>query len=106
MPKLPDFQKVLREFNNGADWYEWIDLSEGETYSNTQVKSDEYTMPTEEEVNAKIAELTVPDWKINRLKEYPSLQDCIHALLDGGDTLTDLQAARQLVKDTYPKPGE
>jgi hypothetical protein len=106
MPKLPNFQKVLREFNNGADWYEWINLSEGETYSNTQVKSDEYTMPTEEEVNAKIAELTVPDWKINRLKEYPSLQDCIHALLDGGDTLTDLQAARQLVKDTYPKPGE
>jgi len=103
MPKLPDFQKVLREFNNGADWYEWIDLSEGETYSNTQVKSDEYTMPTEEEVNAKIAELTVPDWKINRLKEYPSLQDCIHALLDGGDTLTDLQAQRQAVKDQYPK---
>jgi len=103
MPKLPDFQEVLREFNNGADWYEWIDLSEGETYSNTQVKSDEYIMPTEEEVNAKIAELTVPDWKINRLKEYPSLQDCIHALLDGGDTLTDLQAQRQAVKDQYPK---
>ena len=31
------------------------------------------------------------------------LQDCIHALLDGGDTLTDLQAARQAVKDKYPK---
>ena len=103
MPKLPDFQEVLREFKNGADWYEWIDLSEGETYSNTQVRSDEYTMPTEEEVNAKIAELTIPDWKINRLKEYPSLLDCIHALLDGGNTLTDLQAARQAVKDKYPK---
>ena len=45
-------------------------------------------------------------WLKNRLEQYPSLQDCIHALLDGGDTLTDLQAARQLVKDTYPKPGE
>jgi hypothetical protein len=42
-------------------------------------------------------------WKYNRLAEYPSLQDCIHALLDGGDTLTDLQAARQAVKDKYPK---
>ena len=61
------------------------------------------TMPTEEEVNAKIAEITVPDWKVNREKEYPLLQDCIHALLDGGDTLTDLQAARQAVKDKYPK---
>ncbi len=45
-------------------------------------------------------------WLYNRLEEYPSLQDCIHALLDGGDTLTDLQAARQAVKDAYPKPGE
>ena len=61
-------------------------------------------MPTEEEVNAKIAEITVPDWKLNRQAEYPSLQDCIHALLDGGDTLTDLQAARQVVKDNHPKP--
>ena len=42
-------------------------------------------------------------WKYNRLAEYPSLQDCIHALLDGGDTLTDLQAQRQAVKDKYPK---
>ena len=45
-------------------------------------------------------------WLYNRKAEYPSLQDCIHALLDGGDTLTDLQAARQAVKDAHPKPGE
>ena len=45
-------------------------------------------------------------WLYNRQAEYPSLQDCIHALLDGGDTLTDLQAARQEVKNAYPKPGE
>ena len=38
-------------------------------------------------------------WIRNRQTEYSSLQDCIHALLDGGDTLTDLQAARQAVKD-------
>ena len=43
-------------------------------------------------------------WLYNRKEHYPSIEDCIHALLDGGDTLTDLQAARQLVKDTYPKP--
>ena len=42
-------------------------------------------------------------WIYSRLKEYPSIEDCIHALLDGGDTLTDLQAARQAVKDKYPK---
>jgi hypothetical protein len=42
-------------------------------------------------------------WIKNRQAEYPLLQDCIHALLDGGDTLTDLQALRQAVKDKYPK---
>ena len=43
-------------------------------------------------------------WLKNRLEQYPSLQDCIHALLDGGDTLTDLQALRTQVKSDNPKP--
>ena len=42
-------------------------------------------------------------WKRNREKEYPNHEDCIHALLDGGDTLTDLQTKRTTVKDKYPK---
>jgi len=93
-------QQALAFFNTDKpQWYGWIDLSAGEVYSNLKLNDETAVMPTEEEVNAKIAELTVPDWKLNRLKEYPSLQECIHALLDGGDTLTDLQAARQLVKD-------
>ena len=100
-------QDALCYFNiDIPQWYGWKDLSAGEVYSNIKLNDETAIMPTEEEVNAKIAELTVPDWKLNRLEQYPSLQDCIHALLDGGDTLTDLQAARQLVKDTYPKPGE
>ena len=44
------------------------------------------------------------DWKLNRQSEYPSHDDCIHALLDGGDTLTDLQAKRTATKTKYPKP--
>ena len=47
-----------------------------------------------------------PDqYKIDREKEYPSHKDCIHALLDGGDTLTELQAKRTAIKNKYPKPG-
>ena len=42
-------------------------------------------------------------WKRNRQAEYPNHEDCIHALLDGGDTLTDLQTKRTAVKDKYPK---
>ena len=104
---MATLQEALAHFNTDIpQWYKWIDTADGEVYSNLELRVEEAVMPTEEEVNAKIAEITVPDWKINRLKEYPSLQDCIHALLDGGDTLTDLQAARQAVKDAYPKPGE
>ncbi len=100
-------QQALAHFNKDKhQWYGWINLEDGEVYSNLKLNDETAVMPTEEEVNAKIAEITVPDWKLNRLAEYPSLQDCIHALLDGGDTLTDLQAARQLIKDNNPKPSE
>jgi hypothetical protein len=37
----------------------------------------------------------------NRKAEYPSLEDCIHAILD--DDLENLQAKRQAVKEKYPK---
>ena len=101
---MANLQDALAFFNTDKpQWYGWINLADGEVYSNLKLNDETATMPTEEEVNAKIAELTVPDWKLNRQAEYPSLQDCIHALLDGGDTLTDLQAARQAVKDKYPK---
>jgi hypothetical protein len=49
------------------------------------------------------AEHDAEEWKRNRQAEYPNLQDCIHALLDGGDTLTDLQAKRTAIKNKYPK---
>ena len=71
------------------------------------VWNSEEAQPTEEEITAEMeklqAEYDALAWKRNRQSEYPSLLDCIHALLDGGDTLTDLQAARQAVKDKYPK---
>jgi len=85
-----------------------------------------FTPPTHDNINGVQVELSVEEaqafvdawadaelarqldeeangWLYNRQAEYPSLQDCIHALLDGGDTLTDLQTARQAVKDKYPK---
>jgi len=59
------------------------------------------------DIEAKMAELQTEydalEWKRNRQKEYPNHEDCIHALLDGGDTLTDLQTKRTAVKEKYPK---
>ena len=43
------------------------------------------------------------EWKRNRQAEYPDVVECVHALLDGGDTLTDLQAQRTAGKDKYSK---
>jgi hypothetical protein len=61
------------------------------------------------DIEAKMNELQeeydAEEWKRNRQAEYPTHEDCIHALLDGGDTLTELQAKRTAVKNKYPKPG-
>ena len=61
------------------------------------------------DIEAKITELQAEydaeEWKRNRQAEYPSIDDCIHALLDGGDTLTELQAKRTATKNKYPKSG-
>jgi len=51
------------------------------------------------------AEYDAEEWKRNRQAEYPSHEDCIHALLDGGDTLTELQSKRTATKNKYPKSG-
>jgi len=61
------------------------------------------------DIEAKMVELQADydaeEWKRNRQAEYPSIDDCIHALLDGGDTLTELQAKRTATKTKYPKSG-
>ena len=61
------------------------------------------------DIEAKMTELQAEydaeEWKRNRQAEYPKIEDCIHALLDGGDTLTELQAKRTATKTKYPKSG-
>ena len=41
------------------------------------------------------------DYKTKRLTEYPSINECVHAILD--DDLEALQAKRTAVKEKYPK---
>ena len=69
--------------------------------------SEDVTQPSKEDIQAKLDELQgiedAKEYQRDRKSEYPSIVDCVHALLDGGDTLTDLQALRQAVKDKYPK---
>ena len=83
----------LQDDGSGAYIKEWnLDIAE---------PTAEQLATYEDEANAEEALNTVYN---NRLTEYPNHNDCIHALLDGGDTLTDLQAKRQATKLKFPKP--
>ena len=67
--------------------------------------NDETGKPTDEEVNIKLASM-IKDWEAQeyvrkRGAEYPSVQECVHAILD--DTLDALQAKRAEIKTKYPK---
>ena len=92
--------------SNEAEYQEQVKFVSGADENGTAIFSDTQTF-TWEQVSAKQTELQAEydaeEWKRNRQAEYPSHEDCIHALLDGGETLENLQSARQAVKDKYPK---
>jgi hypothetical protein len=60
-----------------------------------------YSQPTDNEITEWAAAHESMRYKKLRRAEYPSLEECIHAILD--DELDTLQVARQAVKDKYPK---
>ena len=59
----------------------------------------------ENQVSAEMARLQAEydaqQYIRDRKAEYPSLEECIHAILDDG--LEELQAKRQAVKQKFPK---
>tara|TARA_R100000231_G_scaffold134655_1_gene108425 strand:+ start:129 stop:434 length:306 start_codon:yes stop_codon:yes gene_type:complete len=70
---ISDLQKALTYFNTDKhQWYGWKNIADGEVYSNLKLNDETAVMPTEEEINAKIAELTVIR---NRQDAYGSIAD-------------------------------
>ena len=60
--------------------------------------------PTQAEIDAELKRLQDEydnDYSRKRKEEYPSIQECIHAILD--DDLDALQKKRAAVKAKYPK---
>ena len=55
----------------------------------------------ETKINELQAEYDAKEYQRKRKAEYPTIEDCIHAILD--DDLENLQAKRQAVKEKYPK---
>ena len=60
---------------------------------------------TDEQITAKQSELQADydakEYQRKRKAEYPTIEECVHAILD--DDLENLQILRQAVKDKYPK---
>ena len=61
--------------------------------------------PTDEQLNALESQAndmeTANQVISNRKSEYPSIEECVHAILD--DDLENLQILRQAVKEKFPK---
>mgnify|MGYP003153614044 CR=1 FL=1 len=68
---------------------------------------DETPVISKSDIQAKMTELQADydakDYARKRKAEYPSIEECVHAILD--DTLDELQILRQAVKDKHPKGG-
>ena len=62
--------------------------------------------PTEAELQSAwdsyVAEQAATQYQRDRKAEYPSIEECVHAILDG--ELDALQAVRAEIKARYPKP--
>jgi len=97
---MADLQDALIEFNKDKpNWYDWKNINDGEIYSNVKIVKDGAVMPTEEEVNTKIAELQLQE---NRAADYPSIADQLDDIFHNG--LDGWKATIQETKDKYPKP--
>ena len=88
----PASETVIRGSDIDTCEIEWLNGTAEISKADIKTKMDELQTAYDAE-----------QWKRNRRAEYPSHDDCIHALLDGGDTLTELQAKRTAIKNKYPK---
>ena len=99
-------QQALAYFNTDKhQWYGWINLEDGEVYSNLKLNDESAVMPTEEQVNEKIAELTVIQ---NRQNAYDAITDQLDKLYhdmtaDKLDVTGEWYKAVKKVKDDNPK---
>tara|TARA_B100001123_G_scaffold110940_1_gene129091 strand:+ start:1477 stop:1782 length:306 start_codon:yes stop_codon:yes gene_type:complete len=64
-----------------------------------------FTPPSKDIVDKGVKEIetnySAQEYARKREAEYPSIQECVHAILD--DDLTALQEKRQAIKTKYPK---
>ena len=97
-------QDALAYFNiDKHQWYGWINLEDGEVYSNLKLNDDTATMPSEEEVNAKIAELNVIEARVLAYGSTGSQLDMQY--WDSVNSTTTWADHIAKVKSDNPKPS-
>ena len=98
------------------EWYTYTDF-ENRIYANVILKeqfgvdgvmvNNPHSLPTEQECIDGLKalqdewDLEHNSYKSQRRKEYPTIEECVHAILD--DDLENLQILRQAVKEKFPK---
>ena len=89
---------------HGGQWFGWSD-SKNKIYANLIIHDDTKTKPTEKSLTDALAkqqsDFDALAYSRKREAEYPSIQECVHAILD--DDLDALQAKRAEIKTKYPK---
>jgi len=85
-----DAQVAVR--GNDVDRIEWQDGGTPISKSDIQAKQAELQI-----------EYAAQEYARKRKVEYPSIEECVHAMLD--DDLVELQEKRAAVKAKYPKGG-
>ena len=104
-----ELQDALLCFNkNKGAWWGWkkvdkdgnrIPNDQRMAYENIELLDPTATIPSKEDVDAKIKEL---EWLENRRKEYPSIAELVIALYDTDDKAA-IEKRRADVKAKYPK---
>ena len=96
---IEDFLVTVRT----GQWFGWSD-SKNKIYANLIMHKGD-TPPTEQECTDGLAQLQADydaqDYARKRKSEYPTIEECVHAILD--DDLENLQILRQAVKEKFPK---
>jgi hypothetical protein len=89
---------------------DWVVTSRNSVIEIEKWNTNIGTKPTEDEINAVSTTLEnqwdAQAYSRKREAEYPSVQECIHAILDNDNNELDtLQAKRAEIKLKYPKGG-
>ena len=108
--RYDQIEDVLIQLHVGkGQWFGWSD-SKNKVYANLILHDDSITKPTEKSLTDALAkqqsDFDAQAYSRNRETEYPTIEECVHAMLDNDNNELDtLQAKRAEIKLKYPKGG-